>query len=61
MEDYYTKDEYITKLEDVINDLLNEIKSLSDDYGFSLQDGNCNYNYIKNEFKLLKQMEKTDE
>ena len=61
MEDYYTKDEYITKLEDVINDLLNEIKSLSDDYGFSLQDGNCNYNYIKNEFKLLKQMEKTNE
>ena len=45
------KDEYITKLEDIITDLLNEINSLSDDYGFSIQNGDCNYNYIKNEFK----------
>ena len=45
------KDEYITKLENIITDLLNEINSLSDDYGFSIQNGDCNYNYIKNEFK----------
>ena len=49
------KDEYITKLEDLFTDLLNELESLSDDYGFSIQDGDCNYNYIKNEFELLKE------
>ena len=49
------KDEYITKLEILIEDLLNELESLSDDYGFSIQDGDCNYNYIKNEFELLKE------
>ena len=49
------KDEYIIKLEDLFTDLLNELESLSDDYGFSIQDGDCNYNYIKNEFKSLKE------
>ena len=52
------KDEYITKLEDLFTDLLNELESLSDDYGFSIQDGDCNYNYIKNEFELLKKERK---
>ena len=47
------KDEYIIKLEDLFTDLLNELESLSDDYGFSIQDGDCNYNYIKNEFKEI--------
>ena len=55
------KDEYITKLEILIEDLLNELESLSDDYGFSIQDGDCNYNYIKNEFKLLKEKREGNE
>ena len=54
------KDEYITKLEDIITDLLNEINSLSDDYGFSIQNGDCNYNYIKNEFKDVMKRRKNE-
>ena len=54
------KDEYITKLEDIITDLLNEINSLSDDYGFSIQNGDCNYNYIKNEFKNVMKRRKNE-
>ena len=48
------KDDYIMHLEILVEDLLGEIKSLSDDYGFSIHGGDCNYNYIKNEYELLK-------
>ena len=48
------KDDYIMHLEILVEDLLGEIESLSDDYGFSIHNGDCNYNYIKNEYELLK-------
>ena len=51
------KDDYIMHLEILVEDLLGEIESLSDDYGFSIHNGDCNYNCIKNEYKLLKQKE----
>jgi hypothetical protein len=51
------KDDYIMHLEILVEDLLGEIESLSDDYGFSIHGGDCNYNYIKNEYKLLKEKE----
>ena len=51
------KDDYIIQLEILLEDLLGEIESLSDDYGFNIHGGDCNYNYIKNEYKLLKEKE----
>lgn len=51
------KDDYIMHLEILLEDLLGEIESLSDDYGFDIHGGDCNYNYIKNEYKLLKEKE----
>ena len=51
------KNDYIMHLEILLEDSLDEIKSLSDNYGFSIHGGDCNYNYIKNEYKLLKQKE----
>ena len=51
------KDDYIMHLEILLVDLLREIEELSDDYGFDIRGGDCNYNYIKNEYKLLKEKE----
>ena len=51
------KDDYIMHLEILLEYSLDEIKSLSDDYGFDIHGGDCNYKYIKNEYKLLKEKE----
>ena len=51
------KDDYIMHLEILVEDLIAEIEDLSDSYGFSIDGGDCNYRYIKKEYKLLKEKE----
>jgi len=47
------KDDYIMHLEILVEDLIGEIEDLSDSYGFSIDGGDCNYRYMKKEYKLL--------
>ena len=51
------KDDYIMHLEILVEDLIGEIEDLSDSYGFSIDGGDCNYRYMKKEYKLLKEKE----
>ncbi len=51
------KDDYIMHLEILVEDLIAEIEDLSDSYGFSIDGGDCNYRYMKKEYKLLKEKE----
>ena len=51
------KDTYIMYLEILVEDLIAEIEDLSDSYGFSIDGGDCNYRYMKKEYKLLKEKE----
>ena len=44
-------------LEILVEDLIAEIEDLSDSYGFSIDGGDCNYRYMKKEYKLLKEKE----
>ena len=43
--------QYKLFLEETILDLFDEIKDLSKDYGFSIDGGNCNFNYILSEYQ----------
>ena len=43
--------EYKLYLEKIIYDLFDEIRTLSDDYRFDIDDENSNYNYILKTFK----------
>jgi len=43
--------QYIVFLEETILDLFDEIKSLSNDYGFEIEGGDCNFNYLLSEYK----------
>jgi len=43
--------QYIVFLEETILDLFDEIKDLSKDYGFSIDGGDCNFNYILSEYQ----------
>ena len=47
------ENEYIMKLENMIDGLLEEINSLSENYRFDIDDGDSNYNYYKHEFKRI--------
>ena len=40
----------IEKLENIINGLLDEIVTISNNYNIDIHDGDSNYNYYKNEF-----------
>ena len=43
--------QYKLFLEETILDLFDEIKDLSKDYGFSIDGGDCNFNYILSEYQ----------
>lgn len=43
--------QYKLFLEETILDLFDEIKDLSKDYGFSIDGGDCNYNYLLSEYQ----------
>jgi|TARA_R110000824_G_scaffold61170_1_gene162951 hypothetical protein len=43
--------QYIVFLEETILDLFDEIKDLSKDYEFSIDGGDCNFNYILSEYQ----------